>query len=84
MSSSSDKDKREIDKYNDESNNSNSSSSSSSSSSNSSSSSDSGSTDEQYSSKVPLEASPRGTEAEGGIWVICRSVHQYLTVHPFS
>ena len=78
MSSSSDKDKREIDEYNDESNNSNSSSSSSSSSS------DSGSTDEQYSSKVPLEASPRGTEAEGGIWVICRSVHQYLTVHPFS
>lgn len=76
MSSSSDKDKREIDEYNDESNNSNSCSSSSSS--------DSGSTDEQYSSKVPLEASPRGTEAEGGIWVICRSVHQYLTVHPFS
>ena len=76
MSSSSDKDKREIDEYNDESNNSNSSSSSSSS--------DSGSTDEQYSSKVPLEVSPRGTEAEGGIWVICRSVHQYLTVHPFS
>ena len=76
MSSSSDKDKREIDEYNDESNNNNSCSSSSSS--------DSGSTDEQYSSKVPLEASPRGTEAEGGIWVICRSVHQYLTVHPFS
>ena len=76
MSSSSDKDKREIDEYNDESNNSNSSSSSSSS--------DSGSTDEQYSSKVPLEASPRGTKAQGGIWVICRSVHQYLTVHPFS
>ena len=76
MSSPSDKDKREIDEYYDESNNSNSSSSSSSS--------DSGSTDEQYSSKVPLEASPRGTEAEGGIWVICRSVHQYLTVHPFS
>ena len=76
MSSSSDKDKREIDEYNDESNNSNSCSSSSSS--------ESGSTDEQYSSKVPLEASPRGTEAEGGIWVICRSVHQYLTVHPFS
>ena len=76
MSSPSDKDKREIDEYNDESNNSNSSSSSSSS--------DSGSTDEQYSSKVPLEVSPRGTEAEGGIWVICRFVHQYLTVHPFS
>ena len=76
MSLPSDKDKREIDEYYDESNNSNSSSSSSSS--------DSGSTDEQYSSKVPLEASPRGTEAEGGIWVICRSVHQYLTVHPFS
>ena len=67
MSSSSDKDKREIDEYNDESNNSNSSSSSSSS--------DSGSTDEQYSSKVPLEVSPRGAEVEGGIWVICRSVY---------
>ena len=78
MSSPSDKDKREIDEYYDESNNSNSSSSSSSSSS------DSGSTDEQYSSKVLLEVSPRGTKAQGGIWVICRSVHQYLTVHPFS
>ena len=57
MSSSSDKDKREIDKYHDKSNNSDSSS-------------DSGSTNEQYSSrvpKVPLEVSPRGAEVEGGI-----------------
>ena len=69
LSSSSDRDKRKIDEYHNESNNSNSSSDSSSSSSNSSSSSssDSGSIDEQYSSKVPLEVSPREVEAEGGI-----------------